>query len=274
MATSCPTASNFSTRCDPMKPAPPVTRIRILPEVQPPRTRSARRKFVNFAPCSVFPCRPRVLRGKPMKKLVALNVVAFAVGLVAALWFRLWPELTRPKYVAPAFRVPSPLDLAALPTAVRFDFPLGSENGAMSYNAQRFTENRHLGDDLNGIGGENSDLGDPIYAIADGRVLLARDGGPGWGNVIVLLHAYLENGERKYVESYYGHVQEMLVHSGETVKRGQQVATVGTANGRYFAHLHLEMREFITPFIGPGYREDTLGWLDPTTFSEQHRCVR
>src|SRR5262249_37900828 len=39
-------------------------------------------------------------------------------------------------------------------------------------HAQRFTENFHLGDDLNGIGGENSDLGDPIYTVADGRVLL------------------------------------------------------------------------------------------------------
>jgi len=86
-----------------------------------------------------------------------------------------------------------------------------------------------------------------------------------------LLHAYLENGERKYVESYYGHVQDMLVHPGETVKRGRQIATVGTANGRYFAHLHFEMREFITPFIGPGYRENTRGWIDPTKFIEAHR---
>jgi hypothetical protein len=31
------------------------------------------------------------------------------------------------------------------------------------------------------------------------------------------------------------------------------------------------MREFITPFIGPGYREDTRGWLDPTKFIEAHR---
>ena len=56
----------------------------------------------------------------------------------------------------------------------------------------------------------------------------------------------------------------MLVHAGDDVRRGQQIATVGTANGRYFAHLHFEMREFITPFIGPGYREDTRGWLNPT----------
>jgi Peptidase family M23 len=206
-----------------------------------------------------------------MKRLIALCVLAFVAAFLAMLTWTLWPELTRPKYVDPAFRIPSPLELESVPTASHFDFPLGNENGAMAYNAQRFTENKHLGDDLNGIGGENSDLGDPIYAIADGRVLLARDGGPSWGNIVILLHAYLENGERKYVQSYYGHVQDMLVHPGETVKRGQEIATVGTANGRYFAHLHFEMREFITPFIGPGYRQDTRGWINPTKFIETHR---
>ena len=140
----------------------------------------------------------------------------------------------------------------------------------MAYSAQRFTENHHLGDDLNGIGGEDSDLGDPIYAVADGRVLLARDGGPGWGNVIIVLHAYIDNGERKYVQSYYGHVETRRVRAGDEVRRGQQIATVGTAGGRYFAHLHFEMREFITPFIGAGYREDTRGWLNPTAFIEAH----
>jgi hypothetical protein len=206
-----------------------------------------------------------------MKRLVALCFLAFVAAFLAVLTWKLLPELTRPKYVDPAFRVPSPLELESVPTASHFDFPLGNENGAMAYNAQHFTENKHLGDDLNGIGGENSDLGDPIYAIADGRVLLARDGGPGWGNVLILLHAYLENDQRKYVQSYYGHVQDMLVRPGETVKRGQEIATVGTANGRYFAHLHFEMREFLTPFIGPGYRQDTRGWINPTKFIEEHR---
>ena len=141
----------------------------------------------------------------------------------------------------------------------------------MAYSAQRFTENRHLGDDLNGIGGENSDLGDPVYAVADGRVLLAREGGPGWGNVIIVLHAYLKEGARAYVQSYYGHVETILVHAGDGVQRGQKIATVGTAHGRYFAHLHFEMREFRTPFVGPGYRENTRGWLDPSAFIQQHR---
>jgi hypothetical protein len=201
----------------------------------------------------------------------SLVLLAFFAGLLTTLVVRLSSELSRPKHVDLAFRRPSPLELAMLPTAARFDRPIGSENGALTYNAQRFTENRHLGDDLNGIGGENSDLGDPIYAVADGRVLLARDGGPGWGNVIIVLHAYLENGERKYVQSYYGHVDTILVHAGDDVRRGQQIATVGTGGGRYFAHLHFEMREFATPLIGPGYREDTRGWLDPTAFIDAHR---
>src|ERR1700694_3480883 len=201
-----------------------------------------------------------------MKRAIWLSALVFVLGFAATVTWKLGPELARPKQVDPAFRIPPPLELASLPTAAHFDFPLGNENGAMAYNAQHFTENKHLGDDLNGIGGENSDLGDPIYAIADGRVLLARDGGPGWGNVIIVLHAYIDNGERKYVQSYYGHLESMPVHAGEDVRRGQQIATVGTAGGRYFAHLHFEMREFVTPFVGPGYCEDTRGWLDPTGF--------
>ena len=204
-------------------------------------------------------------------KRTAFYTALFVISALAMLTWRLWPELTRPTHLDPAFQIPSAFELASLPFAKRFDFPLGSEHGALAYNAQRFTENHHLGDDLNGIGGENSDLGDPIYAVADGRVLLARDGGPGWGNVIIVLHAIEENGARRYVESYYGHCNKILVNAGDDVRRGQQIATVGTANGQYFAHLHFEVREFITPFIGPGYREKTDGWLNPSDFIAKHR---
>ena len=200
-----------------------------------------------------------------------LLAVIFLLALGAGLYFRLAPELRRPLRIAPAFQMASPILLASLRTAARFDFPIGSENGALAYNAQPFTENRHLGDDLNGIGGENSDLGDPVYAIADGQVLFAEEAGPGWGNVVIVLHAYEENGERKYVQSYYGHVKTILVQPKQEVRRGEQIATIGTADGRYWAHLHFEMREFTTPFVGPGYRDDTRGWINPSAFIARHR---
>lgn len=210
-------------------------------------------------------------KGRTRKATALLAAGAFAAALGVDLFFWLAPELRRPTRLDPAFRMTSAIELAALPLATRFDFPLGSENGALAYNAQRFTENRHLGDDLNGIGGENSDLGDPIYAVADGRVIFADEGGPGWGNVVIVLHAYEEAGVRKYVQSYYAHCAEILVDRKQDVRRGEQIATVGTAGGRYLAHLHFEMREFTTPFVGPGYRENTRGWLDPSGFIAAHR---
>ncbi len=209
---------------------------------------------------------------KPRRKswwLLAL--VVFLLALLLDLAFRLGPELLERRKFDSHFALFSPIELASLPTATRFDFPVGNEHGAMAYNAQPFTENLHLGDDLNGIGGENSDLGDPVFAVADGEVVVAREGGPGWGNVIIVLHAYRENGVRKYVQSFYGHVETMLVTPRERVRRGQQIATVGTAGGKYWAHLHFEMREFVTPFIGAGYRKETRGWLDPSAFIQAHR---
>lgn len=201
--------------------------------------------------------------------LAVLPILLFA--LTADLAWHLGPELLEQRQYQAALDLVSPIKTASLPTATRFDYPLGTEHGALAYNAQPFTEHNHLGDDLNGIGGENSDLGDPVFAVADGRVLLAREGGPGWGNVIILLHAYRDGPARKYVQSYYAHVQSMLVAPGDKVRRGQQIATVGTGGGKYLAHLHFEMREFITPFVGAGYRKDTRGWLNPSAFIAAHR---
>ena len=208
-------------------------------------------------------------RTRAFRTLLLISV--FLIGLAGALLFRLAPELRLLNKIDSALQIIPAIELASLPTAARFDFPIGSENGALTYDAQRFTENRHLGDDLNGIGGENSDRGDSVYAVADGRVLFAREGGPGWGNIVIVLHAYEENGERKYVQSYYAHVETISVEAKQLVRRGQQIATIGTANGKYLAHLHFEMREFTMPFVGPGYREETRGWIDPSGFIASHR---
>jgi hypothetical protein len=74
-------------------------------------------------------------------RIVLSILFVFALSCVGTITIKLWPELTRPKHVDLASQLPSPLELASLPSAARFDFPLGSENAAMTYNAQHFTEN-------------------------------------------------------------------------------------------------------------------------------------
>ncbi|WP_034245488.1 M23 family metallopeptidase [Aquimarina atlantica] len=143
-----------------------------------------------------------------------------------------------------------------------FDYPIGKPNAEGYYNAQKFRENNHLGDDWNGVGGGNTDLGDPIYTIANGYVSFAKDIKGGWGNVIRVIHRY----KGKYYESVYAHCDSILVKEGDFVKKGALIATIGNANGIYLAHLHLEIRDDIFMDIGGGYANDRSGYLDPTKF--------
>lgn len=151
-----------------------------------------------------------------------------------------------------------------------FDFPVGKPDTKRYYNAQRFGENYHLGDDWNGTGGGNTDLGDPVYAIGNGYVKFAEDYGGGWGNIIRVVH-FLPDEE--VCESFYAHCDTILVKEGQWVKRGEQIGTIGNADGMYYAHLHFEMRADTSLPVGGGYSEDTRGYLDPTEFIEQHRVL-
>ncbi|MBB5353509.1 murein DD-endopeptidase MepM/ murein hydrolase activator NlpD [Haloferula luteola] len=168
----------------------------------------------------------------------------------------------------PRFRLHqlSAWDRAALPEAVRFDAPMGAANGALTYNAQPFWEmneargGHHTGDDLNGIGGMNTDLGDPVTAVADGRVIYAGEPSPGWGNTVVLAHRLADG---KVLQSMYAHMHEITVPLGSLVARDQKIGTVGTSNGYYPAHLHFEMRESDGVDMGAGYSSFPLNRIDP-----------
>ena len=149
-----------------------------------------------------------------------------------------------------------------------FDFPVGKPEGKGYYDAQHFGANNHLGEDWNGNGGGNSDLGDPIYAIANGKVSLAKDVKGGWGNVIRIIHT-LPSGEQ--VESLYGHCDEIFVKETEEVKKGQKIGTIGTADGQYKAHLHFEIREKPGMPIGKGYSENIDGYVNPSKFIYDNR---
>lgn len=150
-----------------------------------------------------------------------------------------------------------------------FDFPVGKPQAKGYYNAQPFGGARfHLGDDWNGVRGGNTDLGDSVFAVAHGWVASAEDAGEGWGNVVRIVHQ-LPNGKR--VESLYAHLNEMAVQPHTWIRRGAQVGTIGTANGAYLAHLHLETRHTPDLPLGGGYSMDTTGYVNPTAFIKAHR---
>ncbi len=149
-----------------------------------------------------------------------------------------------------------------------FDFPVGKPNAKGYYNAQKFTENNHLGEDWNGINGGNTDFGQPIYAIANGYVSFAENIEGGWGNVIRIVHYINEN---KQVESLYAHCNKINVKKGTYVNKGDKIGTIGNNNGQYLAHLHLELRNQIGLPIGGGYSSDTNGYLNPTEYIKNNR---
>ncbi|GIW32857.1 M23 family metallopeptidase [Meiothermus sp.] len=95
----------------------------------------------------------------------------------------------------------------------------------------------HTGVDLNHPDGGDSDLGQPIHAITDGRVeAVLKNIGPSWGNIVVLWHP------GPGVWTRYAHLEKVLVQRCQVVSAGQVIGTVGKGFGnRWQAHLHLDV---------------------------------
>ncbi len=161
-----------------------------------------------------------------------------------------------------------------VPLASRLDYPMGTAHGAFAYNAQAFWElnaqrgGRHTGDDLNGIGGMNSDLGDSVYAIGNGLVIYAGEPDPSWGKTVLVAHR-LPDG--RIIQSMSSHLKQISVPLGEVVTRGQTIGQVGNAGGRYLAHLHFELHEAAGPSLGAGYVNHRTNRLNPTGTVREHR---
>ena len=151
-------------------------------------------------------CRsPRISGMKSIVRIMrVLLPLALAAVLSGVIWLRFGNGSARsPTPLDPAFVRLTPLEMATLPLATRFDMPMGSEHGALTYNARAFRVERHLGDDLNGIGGGNSDLGDAVYAAGAGRVVYAGSPGPGWGKMILIAHRLPDSGANDVCASGY-----------------------------------------------------------------------
>ncbi len=87
--------------------------------------------------------------------------------------------------------------------------------------------------------------GDLLVATADGKVIFAGVEG-GYGRCVIIAHAY------GYI-TRMGHMDRILVHSGQTVKQGQGVGILGNTGVSTAPHTHYEV------MMGRSY-------LDPTEY--------
>ena len=156
-----------------------------------------------------------------------------------------------------------------------FDFPVGKPDGEGYFRARGYRANGHLGEDWNGRGGGDTDLGDPVHVIAHGVVVFAQNFAHGWGNVVIVRHAYEEGGQKKYADSLYGHLDRILVRDGEQLRRGQQLGTIGTGGGLYSAHLHLEIRKDLRVGMARHrFPKDVKVYFDPANFINARRQLK
>jgi murein DD-endopeptidase MepM/ murein hydrolase activator NlpD len=93
----------------------------------------------------------------------------------------------------------------------------------------KFRAAMHAGIDLAGP------LGTPIYATADGVVESAGWNNGGYGNLIKIDHG-------KGIETRFGHLSKIEVSAGDHVKRGQEIARMGSTGRSTGSHLHYEVR--------------------------------
>lgn len=77
-------------------------------------------------------------------------------------------------------------------------------------------------------------VGEPVYAVFDGKVRISKAAG-NYGNLVIIRH---NNG----LETYYAHLSERSVQSGDWVIAGQQIGLGGNTGRSTGPHLHFEVR--------------------------------
>ncbi len=115
----------------------------------------------------------------------------------------------------------------------------------------------HNGIDIDG------EEGDPIYAMADGKVIISQwitptyDNG-GAGNWIVIDHG-------DGMLSVYMHASKLLVTQGAIVTKGQKIALIGNTGNSFGAHLHfgIKINTTSSAYVHP---YNTGEWVDPLKY--------
>ena len=103
-------------------------------------------------------------------------------------------------------------------------------------------------------------LGTPVLAAADGKVIRAASLSTGYGTHVLLEH---DDG----LQTLYAHLASVSVHLGQRVKAGAEIGRSGSSGNSTGPHLHFELRK-------DGICVDPNPFLDPALpNAEQTRRV-
>ncbi|HLB32774.1 MAG TPA: M23 family metallopeptidase [Chthoniobacterales bacterium] len=156
-----------------------------------------------------------------------------------------------------------------------FDFPVDPPNADEFYKSRGFRKGGHLGEDWLHEGGSSCSFGCPVTSIAHGFVILARDIHVAWGNVVIVRHAYLEQGVVHFIDSLYAHLNRIDVKEGDTIQKGQALGSIGNNHGMYPAHLHFELHKNLNVGVNhTGFAKDTSNYWIPTDFIIKRRNLK
>lgn len=86
-------------------------------------------------------------------------------------------------------------------------------------------------------------IGTPIYAAAEGTVIVSLSGGwnGGYGSFIIISHP-------NNTQTLYAHTSKNLVKAGEYVQQGEKIALMGSTGKSTGSHVHFEIRGAKNPF--------------------------
>jgi murein DD-endopeptidase MepM/ murein hydrolase activator NlpD len=131
---------------------------------------------------------------------------------------------------AAAVKSKSPPLVASTPVSAdgRIHWPV--EAGVISSDYGARWGKMHKGIDI------AADVGEPVYAVAEGDVIYAGDGLRGYGNVIIIQHG-------QHLSSLYAHNSELKVKQGDHVGQGSLIALMGSTGHSTGPHVHFELRQ-------------------------------
>jgi lipoprotein NlpD len=93
---------------------------------------------------------------------------------------------------------------------------------------ETFDSTRNKGIDVSG------QVGEAVQAASDGKVVYSGTGLRGYGNLVIVKHSEI-------FLSAYAHNSKLLVSQGDTVRRGQKIAELGSSDADK-PKLHFEIR--------------------------------